>query len=178
MTHEELVQRAVAWLRSRTGGACSRVYAEMVSPFAMGEVPDAIGWQNRGATTFSRVIECKTSRSDFRRDGKKLWRRCGALGMGRQRYYLTPPGLLTEGDLTDGTGLLEVRKNRTVLVVPAQLRERHDAQAEAGLLLSAIRRAELGEQFNERTARWEGYNGQRDRERTMAPVLRALLGPI
>jgi hypothetical protein len=178
MTHDELVQHGVAWLRRRTGGGCTEVFAEMVSPMAKGEVPDVIGWQSRGYFLYSHVIECKTSRADFLRDKKKSWRQTGLIGMGQRRYYLTPAGVLSPTDLTDGSGLLEVRGSRTRLIRAAKIREQFDAQAEAGLLLSAIRRAELGEQFNRRTARWEGFNGQRDRERTFEPVLRALVGLV
>lgn len=73
------------------------------------ETPDAIGWFNRQ----SILIECKTSRADFKADMRKPYRRgfgdpMWLVGMGNQRYYLTPKGLLNVADFPDERwGLLE-----------------------------------------------------------------------
>jgi hypothetical protein len=162
-THADLVLAAATWLRSKTGGRCTRVFAEMVCPGTQGEIADAIGFGSVGYGYQSHVIECKTSRADFARDPKKLWRRCGRKGMGRFRYYLAPPGLLTAADMPEGCGLLELRGSRVVAMVDAKPRDEWDAEAEAGLLLSVVRRLELGVRHDRRTGRWERYDDHKTR---------------
>lgn len=91
MTHSDLVRRAARWLRNSQ--RCGVVLTEFSS--ASREVPDAIGWG--GGWRFSYLVECKTSIGDFYADKKKPGR-CGTrayAGIGRFRYYLTPPGLLS-----------------------------------------------------------------------------------
>lgn len=65
MTHNELVERAVRWLCGTT--RCTAVASGVVS--ACWEIPDAIGWN----AFHSWMIECKTSRSDFKRDLKNTF---------------------------------------------------------------------------------------------------------
>lgn len=89
MTHADLVERAVRWLRNTK--RCGVVLSEFVSSSL--EVPDAIGWPTGGL--FSYLIECKTSCSDFYKDGRKPFRRNQYAGVGRFRFYLAPPGVLT-----------------------------------------------------------------------------------
>jgi hypothetical protein len=100
MTHAELVARAEAWLRNHM--RCRVVLCERSS--AAGETPDAIGWRG---SSYSILVECKVSRSDFRADLQKPWRRYWA-GMGCERYYMAPPGLLKPHEVPGGWGLLEV----------------------------------------------------------------------
>ena len=69
MTHPQLVERAVAWLRSYR---CGVVLSEQAC--ASGEIPDAIGWKR---ACHSVLVECKVSRGDFlsdrdRRGGRNL----------------------------------------------------------------------------------------------------------
>lgn len=114
MTHADLVARGARWLKNTK--KCGVVLTEFHS--SSPEIPDAIGFQAGGQ--FSILIECKTSVSDFYSDVKKPGR-SGALrhhGLGRWRYYMAPPGVLTS-DLVrknrPGWGLLEVGA-RTVRV--------------------------------------------------------------
>lgn len=151
-THEELVLRAVAWLRSPRGAGCQTVFAEMVTA-GTHEVPDAIGWQKR-YSVWSFLVEVKVSRADYQRDAKKRARCYEEFGMGRQRYYLTPAGLLAPEELPAGWGLLEAHGRRVQLVRPAEPREVYDHAGERSMLLSAIRRQELGVAFDRRRARW------------------------
>ncbi len=135
MTHEELVIRAVRWLRNTYG--CRVIAAERVS-FA-GEIPDAIGWKSHQSV----LIEAKTSRGDFKRDLKKRFRRRPEEGMGDYRYFITPPGLLRYGELPEQWGLLEVhqkmvRVKKQAQYIGANLRK------ERTLLVSSLRRKELG----------------------------------
>ncbi len=98
--HDELVARAVRWLRGTQ--RCCLVLAEKVS--LTGETPDAIGYRAGGR---SFLVECKTSRADYQADQRKVWRRAGT-SMGEYRYYMTPRGLLDPAELPETWGLLEV----------------------------------------------------------------------
>lgn len=66
------------------------------------EIPDVIGWKNNGSST---VIECKTSRTDFFRDKKKMCRHCPSLGMGEERIYFCPAGLIGIEEVPESWGL-------------------------------------------------------------------------
>jgi hypothetical protein len=91
MTHAELVQRAVRWLRNTR--RCGVVFAEFRSSSM--EIPDAIGWHNGGRVSY--LVECKTSVSDFYADKLKPGRTglMAKAGVGRYRYYMAPPGVLS-----------------------------------------------------------------------------------
>jgi hypothetical protein len=106
MTHDELVQRAARWLKNTQ--RCGVVLTEFVSYSP--ETPDAIGWKNGGL--WSYLVECKTSLGDFYADAKKPGRSLRRLaGLGRERYYMTPKGLLDVERVRrnrPGWGLLEV----------------------------------------------------------------------
>jgi hypothetical protein len=137
MTHETLVRRAVAWLRSY---GCGVVLSEQCC--ASGETPDAIGWK-RGC--HSVVVECKVSRSDFLIDREKPFRRQPVSGMGCERFYLTPAGLLHPQELPTGWGLLEVR-GRAIEIIAAsskKLRRATGFRYEMNLLLASLRRVEV-----------------------------------
>src|SRR5215813_14547795 len=137
MTHEKLVTRAVAWLRSY---GCGVVLSEQSC--ASGETPDAIGWK-RGC--HSVVVECKVSRSDFLVDRAKPFRQKPERGMGCERYYLAPVGLVQASKLPDGWGLLELRGSEIELVVPSskKLRGAVGFRYEMNLLLASLRRVEV-----------------------------------
>jgi hypothetical protein len=135
--HAELVCKAVAWLR-RYG--CGVVLSEQSC--ASGETPDAIGWK-RGC--HSVTVECKSSRADFLADRDKPFRRKPEKGMGCERFYLTPAGLLQPQELPPGWGLLEFR-GRSVEVVYAsskKLRSSVGFRHEMNLLLASLRRVEV-----------------------------------
>src|SRR5437899_10875567 len=137
MTHENLVAKSVAWLR-RYG--CGVVLSEQSC--ASGETPDAIGWK-RGC--HSVTVECKISRADFLADREKPFRRKPEKGMGCERFYLTPPGMLRPEELPAGWGLLELR-GRSVEVVCAsskKLRSSVGFRHEMNLLLASLRRVEV-----------------------------------
>jgi hypothetical protein len=74
VTHAQLVEKAVAWLRHYR---CGVVLSEQAC--VSGEMPDAIGWKR---ACHSVVVECKISRADFLADRAKPWRRKpeGAVG--------------------------------------------------------------------------------------------------
>lgn len=103
VTHEQLVKAGRLWLLNTH--RCRVVAAELST--AIGETPDVIGFTN----THSRLIECKTSRADFRADAKKLHHRAD-LGIGSLRWYLTPRDLVKPDEVPEGWGLLEYRKSK------------------------------------------------------------------
>src|SRR6185437_2977172 len=99
MTHDDLVKRAVAWLKRpvvsgtwRKSG-CGVAVPELVS-YAP-EIPDAIGW----SSGWSYLVECKCSRSDFVADQNKGHR---AYGAGTYRLFLCEPGVISPSELPSG----------------------------------------------------------------------------
>ena len=137
MTHEKLVARAVAWLR-RYG--CGVVLSEQSC--SSGETPDAIGWKR---ACHSVVVECKISRADFLADRDKPFRRKSDLGMGCERYYLSPAGLIRPEELPAGWGLLELQGREIERSVSSsgKLRSARGFRYEMNLLLSSLRRVEV-----------------------------------
>lgn len=139
MTHLQLVRMAEQWLRRKY--RCGIVLSEQSC--ASGETPDVIGWKN---SCRSVLIECKISRSDFLADREKPWRKQPETGMGCERYYLTPRGLISPQELPKGWGLLESKAREITMVVKAH---RQSQRAEAGLmwemnlLLASLRRVEV-----------------------------------
>jgi hypothetical protein len=138
MTHVQLVQKAVTWLRSYR---CSVVLSEQAC--ASGEMPDAIGWKR---TQHSVVVECKVSRADFLADRAKPFRQKPEMGLGCERFYLTAPGLVQVTELPAGWGLLECERGRVRLVQVSSAKSLRSAQGmkyEMNLLLASLRRVEL-----------------------------------
>jgi hypothetical protein len=137
MTHAQLVDRAIAWLRSYR---CGIVLSEQAC--ASGEMPDAIGWKGN---SHSVVVECKVSRADFFADADKPFRRQPELGLGCERYYLTPPRLLQADELPCGWGLLQCahRKIEIVRRSSKNLRSAQGLHYEMNLLLASLRRVEV-----------------------------------
>ena len=137
MTHEKLVSRAVAWLRSY---GCGVVLSEQSC--ASGETPDAIGWK-RGC--HSVLVECKISRADFLIDREKPFRRKPEKAMGCERFYLATAGLLDTQELPASWGLLELRGRTVEMTVPSatKLRGAVGFRYEMNLLLASLRRVEV-----------------------------------
>ena len=137
MTHEKLIAKAVAWLR---GYRCGIVLSEQSC--ASGETPDAIGWR-RGC--HSVIVECKISRADFFIDQEKPFRRKPERGMGCERFYLAPAGMLRTEELPAGWGLLEVRGKSVEMVCASskKLRSAAGFRHEMNLLLASLRRVEV-----------------------------------
>ena len=137
MTHEKLVKSAVAWLR-RYG--CGVVLSEQSC--ASGETPDAIGWKR---ACHSVVVECKISRADFLADREKPFRLKPEKGMGCERFYLAPAGMISANELPAGWGLLELRGREVLEVVAAskKMRTAVGFRYEMNLLLASLRRVEV-----------------------------------
>ena len=139
MTHAQLVRLAEQWLRKRY--RCGIVLSEQSC--ASGETPDVIGWKN---SCRSVLIECKISRADFFADREKPWRRNPGNGMGCERFYLAPQGLIEKHELPKAWGLLEC-KGRDIMVAAKSSRQSQRTEAgfmwEMNLLLASLRRVEV-----------------------------------
>jgi hypothetical protein len=137
MTHGLLVRKAVEWLRHYR---CGVVLSEQAC--VSGEMPDAIGWKR---ACHSVLVECKISRADFLADRNKPFRLRPELGVGSERYYLAPRGLVRPEDVLTGWGLLEYH-NRKIEMVRASkknLRAEQGFGNEMNLLLASLRRVEI-----------------------------------
>ena len=135
MTHKQIVQKAKNWL---TG---TKRYTIAIAELTTieSETPDVIGFRSIGGVSI--LLECKVSRSDFLHDKKKPHRNYG-VGMGNERYFYTPTGLLNVDELPEGWGLLENDGRCTTIVKKAEWREA-DKSAEVAFLTSIIRRLQL-----------------------------------
>lgn len=137
LSHAQLVRIATNWLKNTK--KCHLVASEVVST-TIDEIPDAIGWYSHG---WSILVECKTSRADFKADQKKPSRRY-LVGLGQERYYLAIPGLLDPKELPDEWGLLEIREHSSgarkhyVKVVKKALRTRRNNCVDSAVLLNEI----------------------------------------
>jgi len=137
VTHAKLVSLAVAWLRRYR---CGVVLSEQAC--VSGEMPDAIGWKR---ACHSVLVECKVSRADFLADREKPFRQKPESGVGCERYYLAPRGLIRLQELRPGWGLLEVcgREIEKVRPSPKNLRTPIGFGYEMNLLLASLRRVEV-----------------------------------
>jgi hypothetical protein len=137
MTHAQLVEKAVNWLRSC---GCGVVLSEQAC--VSGEMPDAIGWRK---ACHSVLVECKVTRSDFLADRTKPFRVKPEKGVGSERFYLAPAGLLRREELLQGWGLLEIHSGRIEVTHPSamNLRSAIGFRYEMTLLLASLRRVEI-----------------------------------
>jgi hypothetical protein len=107
-----------------------------------GEMPDAIGWKK---ACHSVLVECKASRPDFLADREKPFRQKPESGVGCERYYLAPRGLIRVEELRPGWGLLEVCGREIEKAKPSakNLRTPIGFGYEMNLLLASLRRVEV-----------------------------------
>jgi hypothetical protein len=137
MTHAQLVEKAVRWLRSYR---CGVVLSEQAC--VSGEMPDAIGWKR---ACHSVLVECKLTRSDFLADRAKPFRLNPEQGVGCERFYLAPAGLVCPEELPQGWGLLEHSRGKIETIQPSDknLRSATGFRYEMNLLLASLRRVEV-----------------------------------
>ncbi|MFZ0808759.1 MAG: hypothetical protein WAN03_21375 [Candidatus Sulfotelmatobacter sp.] len=137
MTHAQMVDRAVRWLRLYR---CGVVLSEQAC--VSGEMPDAIGWKQ---ASHSVLVECKVTRADFLADRDKPFRKKPEQGVGCERFYFTPPALVKPEELPTGWGLLEYRRGRIEIVHSSakNLRTAKGFRYEMNLLLASLRRVEV-----------------------------------
>ena len=137
MTHAQLVDWAVRWLRSYR---CGVVLSEQAC--VSGEMPDALGWKQ---ACHSVLVECKVTRADFLADRAKPFRTKPDKGVGSERFYLTPASLLKREELPAGWGLLELHRGRIEMLQASakNLRTATGFRYEMNLLLASLRRVEV-----------------------------------
>ena len=118
MTHDDIAD----WCATRLKGLGYRFAFSNMTSAVHGEQPDVLGLTSYGN---SIVVEVKVSRSDFLADKKKPWRANPNMGMGQERVYLAPEGLLKLSDIPYGWQLWEIYgKNKPRLrVVKGQAKE-------------------------------------------------------
>lgn len=98
--HDALVRIGAHWLKNTA--RCRVIAKELKTSTKYGEIADLLGFTH--CTSF--MIECKTSRSDFIADKKKIFRLKPEFGMGQYRFILCPKGLIQADEIYDGWGLL------------------------------------------------------------------------
>lgn len=170
VTHPQLVRLAEQWLRRRY--RCGIVLSEQSC--ASGETPDVIGWKG---SCRSVVIECKVSRADFFADQEKPFRKQPESGMGCERFYLVPQGLIKEHELPRGWGLLECKGREITVSVKRRQSQRTEIglKWEMNLLLASLRRVEIRIEPQTITdfLKWKNrlatYNGGKTPEGISAP---------
>ncbi len=149
-THKDLVEIAYRWVLKN--GSCGVAFKEL-DAHGSSEIPDVIGF---GGWDHSVLIEVKVSRSDFLSDKNKSFRKSPSEGMGSQRMYCCPTGLISKEELPLGWGLLYVSPDGKCKAVHRPMVEypsehttgtykryyRHDKNttAELGIMYSALRR--------------------------------------
>jgi len=171
MTHALLVRAAVEWLRRYR---CGVVLSEQAC--ISGEVPDAIGWKR---ACHSVLVECKISRGDFLADRAKPFRDKPEIGVGSERFYLVPRGLVRVEELPAGWGLLEYSKRGVQVVRPSRKNFRSDEgfRCEMNLLLASLRRVEIRiepqtiTEFLKWQNRMAEYNGGQHPEGVTPPAM-------
>jgi len=140
MTHADLVELAVKWLRGRY--RCGIVLSEQAC--CTGEVPDVIGWKGRCRSV---VVECKVTRADYLADRGKPWRQNSETAVGCERFYMAPAGLIAAAELPAGWGLLAVSGRKVEIAVASStrrsLRSAEGMMHEMNLLLASLRRVEV-----------------------------------
>jgi len=134
--HDELIQIGKKWLKNQGGKrwSCGVIFTELVC--AGMETPDIFGLASYGST----MIEVKTSRADFLRDKKKMFRMYPDMGMGGYRFYLCPTGLIKEEELPENWGLVYVNeKGKARIIIKPEYQERN-LKSENAYIYSVIRR--------------------------------------
>ena len=171
MTHALLVRAAVEWLRRYR---CGVVLSEQAC--ISGEVPDAIGWKR---ACHSVLVECKISRGDFLADRAKPFREAPELGVGSERFYLVPAGLVRGEELPAGWGLLEYSRRGVQVVRRSRrnFRSEEGFRCEMNLLLASLRRVEIRiepqtiTEFLKWQNRMAEYNGGQPPEGVTPPAM-------
>jgi hypothetical protein len=147
ITHIELVELGRNWLIHTFSNAvpwghygCSVVITELSTATWGGEIPDVLGF----CPNKSILIECKTSFSDFNADKNKPFRNeAPEMGIGSQRWYLAPLGIIPIDKVPEKWGLLEVTPGRTILMTrKAEIQERN-YDSEQAILISLMRRLKI-----------------------------------
>lgn len=151
--HSQLVEVAYLWVLKNT--SCGIAFKELNTTASNGEFPDVIGF---GRWCHSVLVECKVSRADFHADKKKPFRINPSYGMGSQRFFCCPTGLLKVEDLPQGWGLVYVNDQMRAKCVYSPYKGnisevnqgfKKNINAEHELMYSALRRLHLRGRIDE-----------------------------
>jgi hypothetical protein len=150
-THRDLVEIGYKWVLNRT--SCGVVFKELVAMSECNEIPDVIGFGSHG---HSILVECKISRSDFLADKKKFFRQFPDKGMGSQRFYLAPKGLIRIDELPERWGLIEVNEKGKAKCIHKNYNKydqenslTKNIRAEHSMMYSALRRLHIRNRIDE-----------------------------
>ena len=146
MTHKELIEKGAKFLKNSKSWRfrCQYVVKDFVSMCY--ETPDVFGI--RGSRNI--LIEVKTSKTDFKKDQKKRFRREPSEGIGYTRYYLCPENLITIEELPDKWGLLYCNtKNKIEVIKESEVFNERNIYGEMNIMYSIIRRLALKPQILE-----------------------------
>ncbi len=146
LTHKALIGVAYKWVLKNA--SCGIAFKELNTASSR-EYPDVIGF---GAWGHSVLIEVKVSRSDFLADKNKPFRKIPQQGMGSQRFYMVPKGLIKINELPEGWGLINVDDNLKPKCIfnpykgpygTSHKGHKKNIIAEHGLMYSALRRLHI-----------------------------------
>lgn len=140
LTHKELVRITATWLKNNYRSMLKYpiVIAELKT--ANTETPDVIGFRYGN----SILVECKVSRADFLADKKKWFRQQPSKGMGDERYFIAPKGIIKPEELPENWGLFEIYDSGQIReAVKAKKIQEVNKRAEIVMLQSVIRRLEI-----------------------------------
>lgn len=151
MTHEGLIKIGVKWLQKSYAACAPYGHSSMtviVTELVTGmEIPDVLGFStSRGITV---LLEAKTSRSDFLKELKDKPFRNPSLeenGMGSQRWYIAPAGIIPVELLPPKWGLLEYEEKKDALKISrrSEIFKKNDVN-EMRILCSVLCRLKLKE---------------------------------
>lgn len=151
--HYQLCCEAAKWLKRRKNAERWRTPWKYIAvELVCSAAENADVWATNGECSI--VIEVKTSRADFLKDGKK-WHRSEAMKdcqSGNFRYYLAPAGKIRKDELPEGWGLLEWDGKTITRVTPSKYRTVNNL-ADLIIMSSILRREGFPEKiFNYRGA--------------------------
>jgi len=151
-THDDLIDIGRKWLNtaytpSKEHGhkPCSVILTEITAVTRYGEIPDIFGVCDLCyGNNITILIECKVSRSDFYADQKKPFRH-EALeeGIGSQRWYLAPEGIIPKDKVPEKWGLLEVDKFGVLKIIKRPELQDRDHQSEMNIMVNMSRRLNI-----------------------------------
>lgn len=148
ITHRELCLKGAEFLKNQKVWyfRCQYIVVEFTA--LCEERPDVYGYRGGSQTV---LIEAKVSRSDFIADLKKPHRKEGC-GIGSNRYYLCPEGLISADELPEKWGLLYCDSTGRVTVIKqSDTFEVRDFKDEMSVMYSIIRRTNKAKVFNFKT---------------------------
>ena len=150
ITHSKLIDIGRSWLNSAYSPSldhghkpCSIILTEPYASTRYNEIPDIFAvcdlWHGKILTV---LIECKVSRSDFYADQKKVCRLMKE-GIGGQRWYLAPEGIIPIEKLPEKWGLLEVSKFKELKIIKRPELQERDKDSEMNIIVNLVKRLNI-----------------------------------